>query len=94
MAHKIDCVFFDRRTRRIEGVVPIPVPTGSNALRGLTIVCNDYAWDEGYTHWVMPNVIGPSSCWMIFACEGRSRRVYLGEKPTREAAEMWLVALG
>lgn len=95
MARKtVGCVFFDRRTRRIEGVVPIRVPTGNNILRNLTVVCNDHAWDEGYTHWVMPDTVSNPPRWMIFACEGRSRRVYLGEKPTREAAEMWLVSLG
>lgn len=32
------------------------------------------------------------TCWLVFECLGSSRRNLLAEKPTKEAAEMWLVS--
>ena len=88
----IEAVFFDRRSRRCETVF-FPLPTGvSGSAPAAKIRCNDYAWDNAFTHWAHYDIVGGR--WLVFECQGRSTRVFLGEKPTREAAEMWLIHLG
>lgn len=57
-----------------------------------TIVCTDYAWDNGWSHWAHFDAI--TEKWRAFECRGRSSRVWLKDFPTKEAAEMWLVHRG
>lgn len=94
MARKTaDIVFFDKPLRKLVPVaVPLPTANGSR-LHALTVRCNDYAWDNVFSHWIMEDTVTTPSRWLIFQCMGRSSRVLLKEQPSREAAEMWLVSL-
>jgi hypothetical protein len=93
MARKwVEAVFFDRKAAEADARhIPLPTTTGGSATAG-KIACNDYAWDNGMTHWAQHDPVRGE--WLLFECMGRSSRAYLGAKPTREAAEMWLVHLG
>lgn len=83
--------FFNRTTRQIT-LARINIPTGSGAkAQGFTIACHDYAWDNHFTHWAQPMLNDDKGRWLIYACEGRSQRVFIEYMPNREAAEMKLV---
>lgn len=96
MAYKtIGCVFFNKGPRRFGEPVPILITTGRGPWLGaLALSCNNYAHGNGWSHWVMPDTVSTPPRWLVFECTGRGTRRLLTEKPTQEAAEMWLVSLG
>ena len=90
----VEAVFFHAVTKAVHRA-DVRVPTGSSGwATAARIACQDYAWDNRFTHWASPRSYRSDTEWDVFKCMGRSERVFLGSKPTKEAAEMWLVHLG
>lgn len=91
-ARYVEAVFHNRATRtNVAGKLLLPASSGGSA-NAAKIVCNDYAWDNHYSHWAHYDPV--TERWLIFECAGRSNRVYLKDMPNEGAAEMWLVHLG
>ncbi len=57
--------------------------------------CQTKAEKIGSTHWAQPvrNALG-LECWYVFELDLWARRSLITEKPSQEAAEMWLIHLG
>lgn len=85
------CAFYDKVLKNME-TIRVSIPTGGiGGAPALKLACNDVAFRNGFSHWAQPATLEPNcSRWLIFECGGLARRVYLDEKPTQEAAEMWL----
>lgn len=85
----VEATFYSRVSKELV-VRNIWLPTGvSGRHYKMHMVCGDYAFDNGFTHWISYDQ-GTDS-WAIFACTGRAGREFVRDFPTRGAAEMWLV---
>jgi len=88
-------VFYRRPTREMD-LLARAVPSGFSAYRDRAkLANNDYAFDNGYTHWAQAVTITTASTrrvevWQVYACAGRARSTLLETLPTQEAAEMWM----
>jgi hypothetical protein len=85
--------FFDASEQRMRKVA-LRTATGlQGRAHRLTVACNDYAIDNGYTHWVQPDLTTQRAEleWLVFETDARRHRLFLKRLPTREAAEMWLL---
>ncbi len=91
-AKSVEAIFYDRETKLVQPTTVMLPATAAGSAIATKVTCCDVAWDTGQSHWA--HYDAERDRWMIFECTGRSSRVYLGDKPTKEAAEMWLVHLG
>lgn len=89
----VRAVFYNRNTRSLTGEVKLRIPSStSGQSHAATIACNDYAWDNQFTHWAqLDTLVANPGAWMVFASRGRSSRSFLIGLPSAEAAEMWLI---
>lgn len=89
---RVECVFYCRPTWTLR---ELALPTSSAPQdHGFRLCCQDYAWENGFTHWVQPDSVADPTCWHVFESRGRYVRLFLRSAPTREAAMAWLVHCG
>lgn len=89
----VQAVFYNCTSRSLSGMIRLRIPSGAGGqAHAATIACNDYAWDNRFTHWAhFDDLSGPTPRWLAFKVAGRSSRAVLAQLPSAEAAEMWLI---
>lgn len=94
MPNLVDVAFYARPLKEFTSI-RLRVPSGGGGIsHRQRIVCNDYAFEQGSTHFIIFETVEGDPAWSIYQVTGRSpNREVVGRFPTKEAAEMWLVHL-